>query len=305
MSKITVRDTFKDFHTFTGNVYAVEQDGGCKVFERLPDGKSRLLQSFGPHIFGWLKTEQDRATDIPDGPAAPLDRFTQAGIQNLSGDRPSLRLPLNGTEISQAIEESEMTGNSVEETLNTAGLTLEIGDNPEFINTGNSYEYKRPEENAGLANVPGGVLSLEAGTVPGNPPPSAQKKPRVRPSRAKPKPDAAQATMAAAVAEGLIPGAPAEEEGPPPKLDDLLASGLLKKGVAVPVDSVSHEAGIAGDLADAVADPEIREVDVDAELDKAEQKHAARVNCEVCKGRGTVPDPESQDPLDTIICPAC
>lgn len=278
MAKITVRDTFKDFHTFKGDVYAVEQDGGCKVFERQANGTSRLLQSFGPHIFGWLKTEQDRPSDITDGPAAPLDRFTQAGLETISGDRPSLRLH----------QDTPPAGHPP------------VPGSQESIDQG--FEDENPNE--GLANVPGGVLSLEAGTVPGQLPPSAKKPPRQRPSRAKPKPDAAQATMAAAVAEGLIPGAPAEE-GPPPKLDDLLASGVLKKGVTVPVDSVSHEAGIAGDLADVVADPDIREVDIDDELSKAEKRHAARVSCESCKGRGTVPDPDSQDPLDTIICPDC
>ena len=273
MPKITVRDTFKDFHTFTGNVYAVEQDGGCKVFERRPDGSSTLRQSFGPHIFGWLKTEQDKPSDIVDAPAPVIDRYTQAGLEGLSGKPPS---------------------------LNNGDYDINQDNIPDFHTpSGNAAELREKiqEQAETMANDPERPIT----------PPlvSTQKKPpRVRPSRAKPKPDAAAATMAAAVAEGLIPGAPAAEvEEPAPKLDDLLASGLLKKGIAVP--DVSHETGIAADLADTVIDPPIREVDVDSELQAAEQKHAQRQHCETCKGRGIVPDPESQDPLDTIICPDC
>lgn len=285
MPKITVRDTFKDFHTFTGNVYAVEQDGGCKVFERRPDGSSTLRQSFGPHIFGWLKTEQDKPSDIVDAPAPSIDRYTQAGLQTLSGKPPS---------------------------LDTGDYDINQDKLPDYDLIAFEPDHK---DNEGLANVPGGVLSLEPGTVPGQVPPPAKKTPRARPSQAKPKPDAAQATMAAAVAEGLIPPAmdkdnsniviePKEEEGPAPKLDDLLASGVIKKGMAVD-NNVPHETDISADLADTVIDPPIREVDIEATLSQAEEKHQSRKACETCRGRGVVPDPESQDPLDTMICPVC
>lgn len=55
---------------------------------------------------------------------------------------------------------------------------------------------------------------------------------------------------------------------------------------------------VAQDLLDDDADP------VDA-LRAAEARHQRRMACETCKGRGTVRDEESDDPLDTKQCPTC
>lgn len=275
MPKITVRDIFKEFHTFQGDVFAVEQDGGCKVFQRQPDGKNVLLQSFGPHVFGWMRQEQDKGEVIGPIDAPALDRFTAQSLAGLQG-RPTIK------------DEDEI---------------------PDFLPPAAEDE-SQDHDDEGPAPLRVTDAGLKAIQESESQPPAPEKKKRIRPSRAKPKPDAAAATMAAAIEEGLIPqegpanvpgGVLSTEPGivpgepatglPLPTLDDLMAQGLVKKGV----DS------IATDLADTVMD----EKDPAEVIKEAEQKHSARQNCETCKGRGVVPDPESDDPLDTVLCPAC
>lgn len=52
-------------------------------------------------------------------------------------------------------------------------------------------------------------------------------------------------------------------------------------------------------------DPVIPDVDVDAKLREAEARQERRNNCLTCGGSGTVKDPATTDPLDTVLCPDC
>lgn len=75
------------------------------------------------------------------------------------------------------------------------------------------------------------------------------------------------------------------------------------------VDTPEQEEKATQDDADAeqplLLDKDIPDVDVDAVLAEAEKKHLERPPCETCGGDGTVPDNESEDPLDTVMCPDC
>jgi len=74
-------------------------------------------------------------------------------------------------------------------------------------------------------------------------------------------------------------------------------------------DEVTDKEKATQDDADAeqplLLDKDIPDVDVDAVLAEAEKKHLERPPCETCGGDGTVPDNESEDPLDTVTCPDC
>lgn len=110
-------------------------------------------------------------------------------------------------------------------------------------------------------------------------------------------------------------GEPVQEE-PAPKIADLLASGKIQRGRngmiagrevmdAEIIEDLTD--GISGVMAESVMEEPTREVDIEATLKDAEQRHSSRQSgqCGTCRGRGTIPDPDGDDPLDTIICPDC
>lgn len=77
--------------------------------------------------------------------------------------------------------------------------------------------------------------------------------------------------------------------------------------VAAVVDPLREANEKAAEMLEDVAPPQIEDEVEDplAKLAEAEERHQRRQDCETCGGTGTVPDPESEDPLDTMICPDC
>lgn len=71
-----------------------------------------------------------------------------------------------------------------------------------------------------------------------------------------------------------------------------------------PADPIKGEAPIASAPVLTEGEPDPRATPQD-KIPEQDQSPNGDVPCETCHGKGTVPDPESDDPLDTTMCPDC
>lgn len=309
MRKITVRDTFKEFHIFKGNVRCfVSPDNSCQVIELLPakDGGGRkILATFGPHIFGWAKEEEiedDRprnATEVRHR-TEEVDRYTADALAGRDphetpdfhtiGSKPldlvmkgPIKFP-EGTEFNEDGSIIIPPATPSLDDLKASGLlktAAEIAPTPaqavrERFMADNVSTMDSQNRQAWIARLP--AEEREAFILTALEQKEAQKpeKPkRARPSRAKKK-------------VGEVAGIPVIEDPamPPGRIELQDKDGTVLA---------------AADLAETDPDP------ADA-IAAAEQRHAKRQAsdiCDTCAGDGTVPDPDSDDPLDTMMCPDC
>lgn len=293
MAKITVLDTKNKYHTFHGDVFATEDDGGCRVFKRMPDGKSRLVQSFSAHLFGWLRIEenedalQDRTPSAMLAPAK-LDEYTKMEMSRLQAQIPSIM---------------QQSANDFEN---------------DYIP---SFDQSDPHEDDAQASKP----------RRGRP-----KKNKQEAAQDQSQETAAEMTIRLAKEQRLLdkhqeektiaagwPGDPALDNfpnptifvtdeinqdivlsntanQPAPTLNELMTSGLIQVGA----DNLKKPENKATDAPVIIAE-EINQDDIEKALAEAEMRQQSSYDCETCNGRGTVPDPESCDPLDTMLCPDC
>jgi hypothetical protein len=324
MPKIVVKDMDGEIQVFKGpGLKFFENARGVDIFDmdRANDGpgagKIAHLKNYQ-----WVKAEddkQERSRPEPSRPERhdPVDRYTEKELEGRDPhDTPDFNMLRKDTPRAEVMGADVMQGYKVEPktagevlaratpfgALLGAAMMVEDAENPPAPEKEPEPAAEKPDPLApegdsfslddlvGAGLLKKGTADIISKNAEAKKPPekepekpaTPEKKKRIRPSRAKPKP-------------AVEKEAPAIDPAAHNQLMDQLGAPEAWKAPALVDD------GHGG----AIVDNSEGEADPMAAIREAEARHQKRQACRTCKGAGLVPDPESQDPLDTIICPHC
>lgn len=311
-NKITVKDADREFHVFKGPELRFENDGDifhvyCWRLDEDGDSRRIKIASFTRPLFVKQADDEAAAPRTTFEQPREHDEFTRRALEAANKPEPPSIKPETASRIMDLVkQQSEEIAATV---LDQPSLKAPVMEGPIKFPEGTTFEN-------------GAVY------IPAAPP----KPKRIRPSRAKKNPeyiatvdpqevyrseaqepeDKEQIVVATATGAEII-DKPEEQEPPaetgPHLLEQLKASGAVQTGAGdtLPVGGIAAEIWVDDKTFIDSKGQEwlVKEPDPKQVIDDAEKRHQARLACGTCNGRGVVQDPESDDPLDTTICPDC
>lgn len=317
MPKITVKDADKDFHTFKGNdLKFFYKDRGVEIVrfvEKDGDRQAKTIAAFAAII--WVKEDErdeqpasapapihDLLERAPPAPRVDSDPFTAAAqaqrdpddkvdfavLSRQEPEKPSAAALVQAKYIRDGVASMDadaaiawMRGLTDEERQAMAMVAQRRIDVEAATKAGKAIEETGPQLLDQLT---------AAGTVSKGMPAKDYNARR----RAK------RAAARAAKQQGLdhLEGQPVAVVAPSP-FEQAIDQAIAEMPQPANADDAIPELGLQSP-----AD------DPDAAIREAEARHAERLatpakHCDTCQGTGIVRDPDSADPLDTMICPTC